>query len=56
MIERYMIGWVRDERGHILTRPRKDISNAITSFSGGGKYEASDGLAPTAPHIVYEYT
>ena len=36
MIDRYYIGWVRDEKGSVLFRPRKDIANAITTMAGGG--------------------
>ena len=55
MTDRYLIGWVRDAKGRIVSRPRKEVCNAITSFTGGGKYEAYDGLAPTAPHIGMQY-
>lgn len=33
--ELYLIGWVRDQKGRILHRPRKTVCNAITSFTGG---------------------
>lgn len=36
MLKRDYIGWVRDERGKVLDRPIKQISNAITTMSGGG--------------------
>lgn len=36
MLDKYYIGWVRDEKGNVIDRPRKSISNAITSMSGGG--------------------
>lgn len=52
MLDRYYIGWVRDERGRILSRPRKDIANAVTSMVGGGHTDI-DGLSNTTPHIVY---
>lgn len=55
MTDQYLIGWVRDQKGRILHRPRKTVCNAITSFTGGGKYQAHDGLAPTCPHVVYRF-
>lgn len=36
MIDQYYIGWVRDEHGTVIHRPRNTISNTITSFTGGG--------------------
>lgn len=35
MTDRYLIGWVRDAKGRIVSRPRKEVCNAITSFTGG---------------------
>lgn len=52
MTDRYYIGWVRDEHGAVLSRPRKDIANAITSMVGGG-HTGEDGLGNTTPYIVY---
>lgn len=56
MIRLQYLGWVRDAKGKVLSRPVKQISNAITSFVTADKYVAEDGLAPTAPHIqvIYE--
>lgn len=55
MINRNYIGWVRDEKGHVIDRPIRLISNAITTMSGGG-HVGKDGLGNTTPHIVYEFT
>lgn len=51
MTDRYMIGWVRDERGRILSRPRKDISNAITSFVGGASTPPMTASRPPRPTL-----
>ena len=45
------LGWVRDEKGRVLSRPVKQIANAVTSFCGGG-YAGEDGLANTSPHVL----
>lgn len=55
MTERYYIGWVRDSKGRILSRPRKQIANAVTSYCGGGIPDPKDGLDNTTPHIIYKY-
>lgn len=52
MNDRYYIGWVRDEHGGVLARPRKEIANAITTMAGGG-HTGPDGLGNTTPHVVY---
>lgn len=39
MLDKYYIGWVRsgpEGNGLVVSRPRKTISNAITSMTGGG--------------------
>ena len=41
MLDKYYIGWVRsgpENNGLVVSRPRKEISNAITSMTGGGAY------------------
>lgn len=38
MTDQYYIGWVRsgpENNGLVVSRPRKSISNAITSMTGG---------------------
>lgn len=55
MTERYYIGWVRDEKGKVISRPKRTICNAITSLTGGG-HVGEDGLGNTTPHIVYEHS
>lgn len=42
MTERYYIGWVRDEKGKVISRPKRTICNAITSLTGGGMWEKTD--------------
>ena len=55
MTDKYYIGWVRDGKGRIKGRPRKQIANAVTSKVGHGISDPRDGLGNTTPHIVYEY-
>lgn len=55
MIDKYYIGWVRDGKGRIKERPRKQIANALTTMIGGGIADTRDGLGNTTPHIVYEF-
>lgn len=54
MIKMDYIGWVRDEKGKVLSRPVKKITNAITTMCGGG-HTGEDGLGNTTPYIVYTY-
>ena len=54
MIYKYYIGWVRDSKGRIEERPRKQIANALTTMTGGIA-DPRDGLGNTTPHIVYEF-
>lgn len=57
MNDRYCIGWLRDHAGRVTARPRRDTAHTITTFCGGGGVkDATDGLANTAMHIVFEYT
>lgn len=53
MTDKYYIGWVRDEKGSVLSRPRKDIANATTTMAGAGHTDPRDGLGNTTPHVVY---
>ena len=55
MIDKYYIGWVRDDKGRINERPRKQIAHAVTSKVWHGISDPRDGLGNTTPHIVYEY-
>ena len=56
MLDKYYIGWVRsgpENHGLVVSRPRKEISNAITSMTGGGHTDPRDGLGNNTPHVVY---
>ena len=55
MIDKYYIGLVRDSKGRIEERPRKQIANALTTMTGGGIADPRDGLGNTTPHIIIEY-
>lgn len=55
MIDKYYIGWVRDSKGRIEERPRKQIANALTTSPPGCFADPHDGLGNTTPHIVYEF-
>lgn len=55
MNRKHYIGWVRDNQGGVSARPRKEIANAVTSFTGGG-FKGADGLGNTVPHVVLEWT
>ena len=55
MTDKYYIGWVRDDKGRIKERPRKQIAHAVTSMVGRGIADPRDGLGNTTPHIVYEF-
>lgn len=55
MSNKYYIGWVRDGKGRIKGRPRKQLANAVTSKVGHGISDLCDGLGNTTPYIVYEY-
>lgn len=53
--KQYYIGWVRDSKGRIKGRPRKQIANAVTSKVGHGISDPRDGLGNTTPYIIIEY-
>lgn len=55
MTDKYYIGWLRDGKGRIKERPRKQIANALTSMTAKGIADPRDGLGNTTPHIVYEF-
>lgn len=55
MNNKYYIGWVRDSKGRIKGRPRKQIANAVTSKVGHGISDPRDGLGNTTPYIIIEY-
>lgn len=56
MERRYYIGWSRDRNGKIVSSPEKnDVSNAITSATGGAHTCQEDGLGNTTPYVVYEF-
>ena len=35
MFAKHYIGWVRDEKGKVLSRPIKHFANAVTTMVGG---------------------
>lgn len=50
------IGWVRDCKGFVIRYCLKDISNAITTFCGGGiGKDSATGMYNTTPYILVEY-
>ena len=55
MTDKYYIGWLRDGKGRIEERPRKQIANAVTSKVWHGISDPRDGLGNTKPHIVYKF-
>lgn len=58
MIEKVYIGWVRsgkDGKGLVKSRPRKQIANAVTTFTPGSFADPRDGLGNTTPHVIYEF-
>lgn len=56
MIKRAYIGWSRDRKGKVVSRPEKtDVSNAITQSTGGAHTCQEDGLGNTTPYVVYEF-
>ena len=55
MIDKYYIGWLRDAKGRLKERPRKQIANALTSMTARGIADPRDGLGNTTPHIVYKF-
>lgn len=38
MFVNHYLGWVRDEKGKVLSRPVKHIANAVTTMVWGGAY------------------
>lgn len=53
--KQYYIGWVRDSHGNVIKRPRKEIANTITRFTGKNGFTEADGLCNTTPYIIIEY-
>ena len=35
MFAKHYLGWVRDEKGKVLSRPIKHLANAVTTMVGG---------------------
>ena len=54
MFAKHYIGWVRDEKGKVLSRPIKHLANAVTTMVGGG-HTGEDGLGNTTPYVLCEY-
>jgi len=52
-IENY-IGWVRDDKGTVISRPVKHLANAVTTMVGGG-HTGKDGLGNTTPYIFVTF-
>lgn len=50
-----IIGWSRDSHGNVTDRHPMRTSNAITTFSGGGR-KGNDGMGNTTPYVqeIYE--
>lgn len=53
--KQYYIGWVRDSKGNVIKRPRKEIANTITRFTGKNGFTEADGLCNTTPYIIIKY-
>ena len=53
--KQYYIGWVRDSKGNVIKRPRKEIANTLTRFTGKNGFTDADGLCNTTPYIIIEY-
>lgn len=53
--KQYYIGWVRDSQGNVIKRPRKEIANTLTRFTGKNGFTEADGLCNTTPYIIKEY-
>ncbi len=53
--KQYYIGWVKDSQGNVIKRPRKEIANTITRFTGKNGFTEADGLCNTTPYIIIEY-
>lgn len=53
--KQYYIGWVRDSKGNVIKRPRKEIANTLTRFTGKNGFTEADGLCNTTPYIIIEY-
>ncbi|MBQ0074631.1 MAG: hypothetical protein KBT34_10600 [Prevotella sp.] len=49
--KQYLLGWVRDHKGKVLTRPILKVSNCITTMSGGG-HTGNDGLGNTTMYVL----
>ena len=52
--KQYYIGWVRDSQGNVIKRPRKEIANTLTRFTGKNGFTEADGLCNTTPYIIIE--
>lgn len=53
--KQYYIGWVRDSQGNVIKRPRKEIANTLTRFTGKNGFTEADGLCNTTPYIIIKY-
>ena len=54
MTDRAVLGWVRDRKGNIISRPiHTDCCNAVTTFCGGGIAAKGDyGMCNTTPYVI----
>ena len=55
MTDRAVLGWVRDRKGNIISRPiHTDCCNALTTFCGGGRSNAKEGygMGNTTPYVI----
>lgn len=56
MIKLQYISWIRDQSGHVISRPVRQIANTITTFAGrNGFIDPRDGLPNTTPHIIHTF-
>lgn len=56
MIKLQYISSIRDQSGHVISRPVRQIANTITTFAGrNGFIDPRDGLHNTTPHIIHTF-
>lgn len=48
-------GWVKDSKENVIKRPRKEIANTLTRFTGKNGFTEADGLCNTTPYIIIKY-
>ena len=55
MTKKLYIGWVRNKKGIVESRQRKQIANAVTTLPPGAFPVPNDGLGNTTPYVIYEF-